>query len=156
LDDRALHGTVQTLMPAALFNSFGSGLGNSGLRVDVLKDFFQGDEAKTVLAKQFEQMSGVKATVLDDVMPALAEAMADAMSRVTGVAEPSSPAGDAHELGAAIGGMMAAMMGLAPEPPKPASETEQGLELMQSWFDAGREAQADYINAMKAAFAPRD
>jgi len=155
LDDMALHGTVQTLMPAALFKSFGSGMTGSSFPTDAFKDFLQGDDVKSTLAKQVEQISGVKATMIDEVMPALAEAMADAMTRVTG-SEPSAEGTDAHDLGVAIGGMMAAMMGLTPDEPKDADPAQQGIDLMQTWFEAGRDAQTDYLNAMKAAFGPKD
>jgi hypothetical protein len=155
LDDRALHGTVQTLMPAALFKSFGSSLSGPSFPTDAFKEFLQGNDIKSMLSKQLEQISGASSTMIDEVMPALAEAMADAMTRVTG-SEPSAEGGDSRDLGVAIGGMMAAMMGLTPDKPKETDLLPHSIDLMQTWFEAGRDAQSDYINAMKAAFGPRE
>ena len=160
LDDMMLRKGIEALVPAAFMgafpsspafefpsmSAFGQSAGNP------FQKLFETSDTKDAIIRQAEMMSGVNKTVLEDMMPALAAAMADAMDKLK-VGESPSENGPAHDMGTAIGGMMAAMMGLTPEKPKAPemNPTAQGVEMFQTWIKAGQTAQSDYLKAMQSA-----
>jgi len=78
--------------------------------------------------------------------------MADAMQKFSSGESSATGENPAQDFGMAIGGMMASMMGLNPEPakaPEPDVAT-QGMEMFQTWIKAGQSAQADYLKAMQS------
>jgi hypothetical protein len=152
LDDHMLRKGIEALMPAAFMGAFpaSSPFGNSV--PNPFQSVFESDEAKKALARQAELLSGMNKTVLEDMMPAMATAIADVMGKLSSADTARIDDGPAQDMGAAIGGMMAAMMGLSPEKekvPDPAL-AEQGMEMFQTWIKAGQTAQTDYLKAMQA------
>ncbi len=164
LDDMMLRKGIEALMPAAFASAFPSmppfgkptfefpsmpSFGQSGS--NPFQAMFETGEAKDAIVRQAEMMSGVNKSVLEDMMPALATAMADAMDKLK-MGESVADNGPAQDMGAAIGGMMAAMMGLTPEKPKaPAIDPSgQGMEMFQTWIKAGQSVQSDYLKAMQS------
>ena len=165
LDDMMLRKGIEALMPAAFASAFPSmpSFGQSSFEFPSMAAFgqkgpnpfqamFETSEAKDAIVRQAEMMSGVNKSVLEDMMPALATAMADAMDKLK-MGESVAESGPAQDMGTAIGGMMAAMMGLTPEKPK-APEMDpagQGMEMFQTWIKAGQSVQSDYLKAMQSA-----
>jgi hypothetical protein len=165
LDDRMLRKGIEALVPAAFMGAFPSSpsfefpsmsaFGQS--TANPFQKLFETGDAKEAIVRQAEMMSGVNKTVLEDMMPALATAMADAMDKLK-VGESVVENGPAHDMGTAIGGMMAAMMGLTPEKPKAPDmdPAAQGIDMFQTWIKAGQTAQSDYLKAMQSALSKDD
>jgi hypothetical protein len=158
LDDVMMRKGIEALIPAAFMNAFPSAPSFATTIPNPFEHLFESDEAKKAVAKQAELLSGLNKTILEDMMPALATAMADAMDHFKAGEDTKSGDPSAQDLGTAFGGMMAAMMGLHPEPPKqPAADVaQQGLEMMQSFMKAGQSMQADYLKAMQSVMPKTD
>jgi hypothetical protein len=153
LDDLMMRKGIEALMPAAFMGAFPAASSFKPAMPNPFQHVFESDEAKKAVAKQAEVLSGINKTILEDMMPALATAMADAMEKFASSENASPEAGPAQDLGVAIGEMMSAMMGLRTEPPKPTNPdpATQGLEMVQSWIKAGQSVQSDYLKAMQSA-----
>jgi len=152
LDDAMLRKGIEALMPAAFIGAFPSAPSFNASIPNPFQQVFESDEAKKAVARQAEMLSGINKTILEDMMPALATAMADAMQKFSSGEGAATGDNPAQDFGMAIGGMMASMMGLKPEPVK-APEPDvaaQGMEMFQTWIKAGQSAQADYLKAMQS------
>lgn len=160
LDDMMLRKGIEALMPAAFMGampstpsfSFPSMPSFAQSKPNPFQAMFESKEAKDAVVRQAEMISGVNKTVLEDMMPALATAIANGLDRLKS-SEGTIESGPAQDMGTAIGGMMAAMMGLTPEKPKlPVLDpAEQSMEMFQTWIKAGQSVQSDYMKAMQAA-----
>ncbi len=153
LDDLMMRKGIEALMPAAFMGAFPSIPSFNTAMPNPFQHVFESDEAKKAVARQAEMLSGINKTILENMMPALATAMADTMEKFSSGENGSTGDHTAQDLGMAIGGMMASMMGLTTEPPK-APEPDvgaQGMEMFQTWIKAGQSAQSDYLKAMQSA-----
>ncbi len=152
LDDHMLRKGIEALMPVAFMGAFPASSSFEKVAPNPFQSLFESDEAKKAIARQAELLSGINKTVLEDMMPAMATAIADAMGKLPSSDQAPAEDGPAQDMGTAIGGMMAAMMGLSPEKaktPDPAL-AEQGMEMFQTWIKAGQTAQTDYLKAMQS------
>ena len=153
LDDLMMRKGIEALMPAAFMGAFPVASSFKPTMPNPFQHVFESEEAKKAVAKQAEVLSGINKTILEDMMPALASAMADAMEKFSSGEGAATGEPAAQDLGIAIGGMMASMMGLNPEPAKAAEPdvAAQGMEMVQTWIKAGQSVQADYLKAMQSA-----
>ncbi len=157
LDDLMMRKGIEALMPAAFMQAFPSGPSFNASMPNPFQHVFESDEVKKAVARQAEMLSGINKSILEDMMPALATAMADAMAKFSSGENAASGDNPAQDFGMALGGMMASMMGLKAEPEK-APEPDmaaQGMEMFQSWIKAGQSAQADYLKVMKSAMGQK-
>jgi hypothetical protein len=152
LDDAMIRKGIEALIPAAFMSAFPSAPSLSTKFPNPFEHVFESEEAKKAVAKQAELLSGLNKTILEDMMPALATAMADAMDHFTSGEGAKTGDATSQDLGTAYGAMMAAMMGLRPEPPKApeADVAQQGLEMMQNFLKAGQAMQSDYLKAVQS------
>lgn len=150
-----LHKAVEALMPAFMLG----GMTFKPAMPNVQNPFaslLERQDLKEAIAQQAAMLSGLNAKLLEDIMPSLATAMADAMERVAAQSGLQTETGSPSEaFGTALGAMMAAMMGLAQgqNAPKPQSPAEFGLKAMEDWMAFGKSAQTDYMKAFEAMFS---
>ena len=81
LDDAMLRKGIEALMPAAFMGAFPSAPSFNASIPNPFQQVFESDEAKKAVARQAEMLSGINKTILEDMMPAIATAMADAMQK---------------------------------------------------------------------------
>lgn len=158
LGDSDMHRALEALMPAAMMNGFAQTVFGPG-RPPVgnpFESFFSSPEIKRAVAKQASALSGMNETFFTDIMPAFASGFATAAQQFSNTAPSSSSDESGHAMGEAIGGMMAAMMGLAPDKAKEADAVKDpaqvGMQMFETFMKAGQSAQADYLKAMQDMF----
>ena len=125
--------------------------------LDPLQLFFGGKPALNPIAEQAALISGINASVLQEFMPLMAEGLVKNLSQNFSHFAPS-PAPEtsaAEQSGQALGEMLVAMMGLAPDTPKapqdptPADPIEQSMEAFAQILATSREAQNHHIQSMQ-------
>ena len=126
---------------------------------DPLQLFFGVKPALNPIAEQAAMMSGINAKLLQDFMPMMAEALAKNISQNFSQFSPFGKATEtpAEQSGQALGEMIVAMMGLAPEKPAAAPEPEpvtdpiaQSVDAFAQMLATSREAQENHIKAMQS------
>lgn len=153
-----MHKAVEALMPAFMLGGMKMGqFGQIGMPGgNPFAAILEQNTIKEAVAQQAAMLSGLNEKILVDMMPSLAKAMADAMEQLAkagGFSSASNSTSD--ELGTALGGMMAAMMGLTPakDQKAPQNPAEFGMNAMQDWMNFGKSAQADYVKAVESIFS---
>ena len=153
-----MHKAVEALMPAFMLGGMKMGnMGQMGMPAgNPFAAILEQKNIKDAVAQQAAMLSGMNEKILVDMMPSLAKAMADAMEQLAkagGVASEGSSTSE--EFGTALGGMMAAMMGLTPakDEKKPQNPAEFGMKAMEDWMKFGQSAQADYFKAFESIFS---
>lgn len=150
-----LHKAVEALTPAFMLG----GLKFAPTMPNIQNPFaaiLEQKDLKQAIAHQAAILSGLNEKLLVDIMPSVANAMADAMENVASKSGFQTESGSPSEaFGTALGGMMAAMMGLASgnDEKKPQSPAEFGMKAMEDWMKFGQTAQADYVKAFETIFS---
>lgn len=150
-----LHKAVEALTPAFMLG----GLKFAPTMPNIQNPFaaiLEQKDLKQAIAHQAAILSGLNEKLLVDIMPSVANAMADAMENVASISGFQTESGSPSEaFGTALGGMMAAMMGLASgnDEKKPQSPAEFGMKAMEDWMKFGQTAQADYVKAFETIFS---
>lgn len=150
-----LHKAVEALIPGFMLG----GMSFKPAMPDVQNPFaslLERKDLKEAIAQQAAMLSGLNAKLLEDIMPSVAAAMADAMEQVAAKGGFQSESGSPSEaFGTALGEMMSAMMGLAQgkESPKSQTPTEFGMKAMSDWMAFGQSAQSEYVKAFEAMFS---
>jgi hypothetical protein len=150
-----LHKAVEALTPAFMLG----GLKFAPSMPNIQNPFaaiLEQKDLKEAIAHQAAMLSGLNEKLLVDIMPSVATAMADAMENIASKSGLQTESGTPSEaFGTALGGMMAAMMGLAPskDEKKPQTPTEIGMKAMEDWMSFGKSAQSDYFKAFESIFS---
>ena len=126
---------------------------------DPLQLFFGVKPALNPIAEQAAMITGINAKMLQEFMPMMAEALAKNISQNFSHFSPYQKPDEtaAEKGGQALGEMIVAMMGLAPEkPPIPEPEPEPVVDPITQSIDAfahmlatSREAQENHIKSMQ-------
>lgn len=125
---------------------------------DPLQLFFGVKPALHPIAEQAAMMTGINASLLQDFMPMMAEALAKNISQNFAHFTPQAKtaATPAEQSGQALGEMLVAMMGLSPEKPavpEPEPVTDpisQSVDAFAQMLATSREAQDNHIKSMQA------
>ncbi len=150
-----LHKAVEALIPGFMLG----GMTFKPAMPDVQNPFaslLERKELKEAIAQQAAMLSGLNAKLLEDIMPSVAAAMADAMEQAAAKGGFQTESGSPSEaFGTALGEMMAAMMGLAQskDSPKPQTPAEFGMKAMEDWMALGKSAQSEYVKAFETMFS---
>ena len=126
---------------------------------DPLQLFFGVKPALNPIAEQAALMTGINASLLQEFMPMMAEALAKNLSQNFAQMTPfaQKDATPAEQSGQALGEMIVAMMGLAPDkpaaPPEPEPVTDpiaQSVDAFAQMLATSREAQEHHIQSMQS------
>lgn len=150
-----LHKAVEALTPAFMLGGLKFGQSMPNIQ-NPFAAVLEQKGLKEAIAHQAAMLSGLNEKLLVDIMPSVANAMADAMENVAATSGLQTESGSPSEaFGTALGGMMAAMMGLAPgkDEKKSQNPAEFGMKVMQDWMAFGQSAQADYYKAFETMFS---
>ena len=149
-----LHKAVEALTPAFMLG----GLKFAPTMPNMQNPFaaiLERKDLKEAVAQQAAMLSGLNEKLLEDIMPSVANAMADAMENVVSKSgRQTQPGSPSEDFGTALGSMMAAMMGLVPgkDTPKPQTPAEFGMKAMEDWMKIGQSTQADYFKSFESIF----
>lgn len=149
-----VHKAVEALTPAFMLGGMKFAPSMPNLQ-NPFAAILEHKDLKDAIAHQAAILSGLNEKLLVDIMPSVANAMADAMENIASKSGFETESGSPSEaFGAALGGMMAAMMGLSPskEETKPQTPAEFGMKAMEDWMKLGQSAQADYVKAFETMF----
>jgi len=149
-----LHKAVEALTPAFMLGGMKFAPSMPNLQ-NPFAAILEQKDLKEAIAHQAAMLSGLNEKLLVDIMPSVANAMADAMENVASKSGFETESGSPSEaFGTALGGMMAAMMGLSPskDDKKPRTPAEFGMKAMEDWMAVGKSAQADYFKAFETIF----
>ena len=125
---------------------------------DPLQLFFGVKPALNPIAEQAAMMTGINASVLQEFMPMMADALAKNIMQNFAQFTPRTKADatPAEQSGQALGEMIVAMMGLAPEKPvipDPEPVTDpitQSVDAFAQMLATSREAQDNHIKSMQS------
>ena len=152
LGQAELHKATEALMPAFMMGGFAN-VGQLTSTSSPFSSFLNSPDIKSAVAQQAASVSGMNEKILQDVMPALASSIADAMTTMARNGDtpqrseaPTAP----NPAGEALGWMISAMFGLNPGKEKQPEPTPNdiGLSALNDWMKAGQTVQADYLNTL--------
>lgn len=152
-----LHKAVEALTPAFMLGGVQFGQGMQNIQ-NPFAAILERRDLKEAIAHQAAMLSGLNEKLLEDIMPSVANAMADAMENVASKSGFQTESGSPSEaFGTALGGMMAAMMGLSSGQgaPKPQNPAAFGMKAMEDWMSFGKSAHADYFKAFETIFSSK-
>lgn len=152
-----LHKAIEALAPAFMLGGLKFAPSMPNLQ-NPFAAILEQKDLKEAIAHQAAMLSGLNEKLLVDIMPSIANAMADAMDNVVAKSGLQTEAGTPSEaFGTALGSMMAAMMGLSPskDEKKPQTPTEFGMKAIEDWMAFGKSAQADYFKAFETMFSSK-
>ncbi len=144
----------------------------TGRSMDPMQAFFGSRDLADRIAEQTAGFAGLNSSIIQQMMPAMAGALATALTKAAG----ESPFAKAHaaaekrtrdaagtraaeESGAALGGMFAAMMGLSPPAPEPEPEPEPeksaaelNVDALAEMMHTSRQAQEEHLRNLQSIF----
>jgi hypothetical protein len=133
-------------------------------QADPLAIFFPSRDLADRIADQAAVFTGLNSSILHEMMPALASGLAASLTQKAGDqgwSRPTATAGDtraAEEGGEALGGMIAAMLGISPGKPEPAPEPvadpiEDSVDALSQMMQTSREAQEEHLRNLQSIFS---